>query len=40
MTVAQQVAHTAHTLNWFVEGAFRPEGFDWISKPRARRSQL
>lgn len=28
MSVAQQVAHTAHTIEWFVEGAFRPEGFD------------
>ena len=28
MTVAQQVAHTAETLNWFIEGASRPEGFD------------
>jgi uncharacterized damage-inducible protein DinB len=28
MTVAQQVAHTAQTLDWFVEGASRPEGFD------------
>jgi uncharacterized damage-inducible protein DinB len=28
MTVAQQVAHTAQTLEWFVEGASRPEGFD------------
>lgn len=28
MTVAQQVAHTAHTLDWFIEGASRPEGFD------------
>lgn len=28
MTVAQQVAHTARTLDWFVEGASRPEGFD------------
>jgi uncharacterized damage-inducible protein DinB len=28
MTVAQQVAHTAQTLEWFVEGAARPEGFD------------
>jgi uncharacterized damage-inducible protein DinB len=27
MTVAQQVAHTAQTLDWFVEGAFQPEGF-------------
>jgi len=28
MTVAQQVAHTAQTLDWFVGGATRPEGFD------------
>src|ERR1017187_918288 len=28
MTVAQQVAHTAQTLDWFIEGAFRPEGYD------------
>lgn len=28
LTVAQQVAHTAQTLEWFVEGANRPEGFD------------
>jgi uncharacterized damage-inducible protein DinB len=27
-TVAQQIAHTAQTIDWFVEGAFRPEGFD------------
>jgi uncharacterized damage-inducible protein DinB len=27
-TVAQQVAHTAQTIDWFFEGAFRPEGFD------------
>jgi uncharacterized damage-inducible protein DinB len=27
MTLAQQVAHAAHTVDWFVEGAFRPEGF-------------
>jgi len=27
-TVAQQVAHVAQTIDWFVEGAFRPEGFD------------
>jgi uncharacterized damage-inducible protein DinB len=27
-TVAQQVAHAAQTLDWFVEGATRPEGFD------------
>jgi len=28
MTVAQQVAHTAQSIEWFLEGAFRPEGFD------------
>jgi uncharacterized damage-inducible protein DinB len=28
MTVAQHVAHTAQTLDWFIEGASRPEGFD------------
>ena len=28
MTVAQQIAHAAQTLNWFIEGASRPEGFD------------
>ena len=28
MTAAQQVAHAAQTLDWFVEGASGPEGFD------------
>jgi uncharacterized damage-inducible protein DinB len=28
MTAAHQVAHTAQTIDWFVEGASRPEGFD------------
>lgn len=28
MTTAQQVAHVAQTVDWFLEGAFRPEGFD------------
>jgi uncharacterized damage-inducible protein DinB len=28
MTAAQQVAHTAITIDWFIEGASRPEGFD------------
>jgi len=28
MTVAHQVAHAAQTIDWFVEGASRPEGFD------------
>lgn len=31
MTAAQQVAHVAQTIDWFMEGGFRPEGFsmDW-----------
>jgi uncharacterized damage-inducible protein DinB len=28
LTVAQQVAHTAHSVDWFVDGAFSPTGFD------------
>ena len=28
MTAAQQVAHVAQTVEWFIEGASRPEGFD------------
>jgi len=28
MTAAQQVAHVAHTVDWFIDGAFRPQGFD------------
>jgi hypothetical protein len=28
MTTAQQVAHVAHVIDWFMEGTFRPEGFD------------
>jgi uncharacterized damage-inducible protein DinB len=28
MSAAQQVAHAAHTIDWFIEGAFRPAGFD------------
>ena len=27
-TVAQQVAHVAQTIDWFIEGMFSPEGFD------------
>lgn len=27
-TAAQQVAHVAQTVDWFFEGAFRPEAFD------------
>ena len=28
MTVAQQVAHVAQTIDWFIEGVSRSEGFD------------
>jgi len=28
MTAAQQVAHAAQSIEWFIEGASRPEGFD------------
>jgi uncharacterized damage-inducible protein DinB len=28
MSVAQHVAHVARTVDWFIEGATRPEGFD------------
>jgi uncharacterized damage-inducible protein DinB len=28
MTVAQHVMHTAQTLDWFIDGVTRPEGFD------------
>ena len=27
-SVAQHVAHVAQTIDWFIEGAFRPVGFD------------
>jgi uncharacterized damage-inducible protein DinB len=36
MTVAQQVAHTAQTLDWFIESASRPEGFDLDFEKHAR----
>jgi len=36
MTVAQQVAHAAQTLDWFIEGASRPEGFDLDFAKHAR----
>ena len=36
MTVAQQVTHTAQTLDWFIEGASRPEGFDLDFEVHAR----
>lgn len=27
-TVAQQMAHVAHTFDWFADGVFGPDGFD------------
>jgi uncharacterized damage-inducible protein DinB len=36
MTAAQQVAHAAQTLDWFLEGASRPEGFDLDFEKHAR----
>ncbi len=36
MTAAQQVAHVAHTLDWFREGASRPEGFDFNFEKQAQ----
>ncbi len=36
MTAAQQVAHVARTVDWFVEGAFRPEGFDMDFEAQAK----
>ena len=37
MTAAQQVAHAAQVVDWFLEGAFRPEGFDldFVSQAQA-----
>ncbi len=39
MTAAQQVAHAAHTIDWFIEGAFRPEGFDMDWEAQAKVNQ-
>lgn len=36
MTTAQQVAHVANTVDWFMEGAFRPEGFDMDFEAHAK----
>ena len=36
MTVVQLVAHTAQTLDWFIEGVSRPEGFDLDFEKLAR----
>ncbi len=36
LTVAQHVAHVAHTLHWFVQGVSRPEGFDFDFEGHAK----
>jgi uncharacterized damage-inducible protein DinB len=38
MTAAQQVAHAAQTLDWFVDGVSRPEGFDLDFEKHARET--
>jgi len=40
MTAAQQVAHAAQIIDWFVEGAFRPEGFDLTAHERRHERDL
>lgn len=39
MTAAQQVAHAAQTLDWFIQGASRPEGFDLNFEEHAKALQ-
>jgi uncharacterized damage-inducible protein DinB len=39
MTAAQQVAHTAQTVEWFMDGAFRPEGFDLDFEAHAKAAE-
>jgi uncharacterized damage-inducible protein DinB len=34
MTAAQQVAHVARVVDWFLEGAFRADGFDLDFEPQ------
>jgi len=36
MTAAQQVAHAAQTIEWFIAGAFDPGGFDLDFEAHAR----
>jgi hypothetical protein len=37
LTTAQQVAHVAQTVDWFMEGAFRPEGFNLDFEEHAKQ---
>jgi len=39
MTAAQQVAHAAQTLDWFIQGASRSEGFDFDFAQHAQALQ-
>ena len=39
MTVAQQVAHAAQTLDWFIEGATTAKGFDLDFENHAKAVQ-
>lgn len=39
MTVAQQVAHAAQTLDWFVEGVSRAEGFNLDFEKLAKETE-
>ena len=39
MTAAQQVAHAAQTLDWFIDGVSRPAGFDLDFEKHARELQ-
>ena len=37
-TVTNQVAHVAHTIEWFIEGAFGPSGFDLNFEELAKKT--
>jgi uncharacterized damage-inducible protein DinB len=39
MSAAQQVAHAAQTVEWFMEGACRPEGFDLDFEKHAKATE-
>jgi uncharacterized damage-inducible protein DinB len=39
LSVAQQVAHVAQTLDWFIQGVTRPEGFDLDFERQAAESK-
>ena len=39
MTVAQQVAHVAHTIDWFLDGAFGTQGFDLDFEAMAKENK-